>query len=96
MTVINISIPEELFKEVEKYRKINKENRSEFFKNAAQLYFKKINVEIAHERRLKAFKELLEIADDMKKRDIFKSVDVVGEIRKMRKERTNELLGRLK
>jgi len=96
MVVINISITEELLEEVEKYRKMLKKNRSEFFKEAAELYFKKINTEMAYEKRLEAFRDLIRIGEEMKKKGVFKGVDVVEEIRNMRKERTDELLKRLK
>jgi metal-responsive CopG/Arc/MetJ family transcriptional regulator len=96
MAIINISISEELLEEVEKYRKVIKKNRSEFFKDAAELYFKKINSDIAYEKRLVALKELIQISEEIKKKGVFKGMDVIEEIRNMRKERTDELLKKLK
>jgi len=96
MAVVNVSLPPDLLKKIDKYKKINSENRSEFFKNAAELYFKKIEGEIAYRKRLKAIKELMKIGEEIKKEGVFKDIDVVEEIKKMRKERTDELLRRVK
>lgn len=96
MSVINISIPGDLLKKVDKYKKVRNENRSEFFKNAAKLYFKKIDEEIAYKKRLRAIKELMKIGEEIRKEGVFRGVNIVEEIRKMRKERTDELLRRVK
>ena len=53
MAVINISIPDEFLAKVDEYKKIVKEKRSEFFINAAELYFKKIEEKMYFERRKK-------------------------------------------
>jgi len=51
---------------------------------------------MAYEKRLEALRDLIRIGEEMKKKGGFKGVDVVEEIRNMRKERTDELLKRLK
>ncbi len=96
MAIINISIPPELLKEVNKYKKIVNKNRSEFFADAVKLYFGKINENIAFENRKKAVKKLMEINKRIRKEGLFKNVDFVEEIRSLRRERTNELLRRVK
>jgi len=96
MSVVNISLPSNFIREVEKYKKITGENRSEFFKNAAKLYFKKIDENLVFERKKKAIRELMKIGEEIRKEGVFEGVDVVEEIRKMRKERTDELLRRIK
>ena len=72
MSVVNISLPSDLLKKVDKYKKITDENRSEFFKNAAELYFKKVEEEIAYRKRLKAIKDLMKIGEEIKKEGVFK------------------------
>ncbi len=96
MAVVNISLPSDSLKKVDKYKKITGENRSEFFKNAAKLYFRKIDENLVFERKKKAIRELMKIGEEIRKEGVFEGVDVVEEIRKMRKERTDELLRRVK
>jgi len=95
MSVINISIPDEFLTKVDNYKKIVKEKRSEFFINAAELYFKKIEEKMYFERRKKAFKELQKIIKRLWDQGLIEEFDAVEEIRKMRDERTKELLRRV-
>ncbi|MBM3708995.1 MAG: hypothetical protein FJW61_01035 [Actinobacteria bacterium] len=95
MSVINISIPDEFLAKVDNYKKIVKEKRSEFFINAAELYFKKIEEKMYFERRKKAFKELQKIIKRLWDQGLIEEFDAVEEIRKMRDERTKELLRRV-
>jgi metal-responsive CopG/Arc/MetJ family transcriptional regulator len=92
MAIINISIPSELLDKVNKYKKIVNKNRSEFFAGAAELYFGKIDENIAFESRRKAVKKLMKINERIKKEGLFKGVDFVEEIRNLRQARTDELL----
>jgi len=96
MAIINISIPPELLEQVNKYKKIVNKNRSEFFADAAKLYFGKIDEYIAFENRKKAVKKLMKINEQIKKEGLFKGVDFVKEIRNLRQARTDELLRRVK
>ena len=96
MAVINISIPDEFLAKVDEYKNLVKEKRSEFFINAAKLYFKKIEEKIYFERRKKAFKELQAIIKELWDKGMVEEFDPVEEIRKMRDERTKELLKRVK
>jgi hypothetical protein len=95
MAVINISIPQELIEKVDNYKKIVKKNRSEFFADAVKSYFTEVEEYIAHKRQIKAIKRLMEIGKQMQKDGVFKEeFDVVEEIRRLRQERTDELLRR--
>lgn len=96
MPVINISIPSELLDKVNKYKKIVNKNRSEFFADAAELYFGKIDENIAFENRKKAVRRLIKINEKIKKEGLFKDVDFVEEIRNLRQAMTDELLKRIK
>ncbi|MGM0367343.1 MAG: hypothetical protein ACQEP2_02045 [Actinomycetota bacterium] len=95
MSVVNISLPETFLQKIEKYRKVKGENRSDFFKKAAELYFNEIEKEMFFKKRKKAIEKLMEIGYKERKKGTFKGIDFVKEIRKMREERTNELLGRI-
>jgi metal-responsive CopG/Arc/MetJ family transcriptional regulator len=96
MAVINISIPQELIEKVDSYKKIVKKNRSEFFADAVKEYFNKVEEYIAHKRQIKAIKGLIEIGKQMQRDGVFKEdFDVVEEIRRLRQERTDELLRRV-
>ncbi len=96
MTIINISISSEILDKVNKYKEIVNKNRSEFFTDAAELYFSKIDENIAFEDRKKAVKKLMKINKKIKKEELFKGVDFVEEIRNLRQTRTDELLKRIK
>ena len=96
MAIVNISIPSELLDKVNKYKKMVNKNRSEFFSDAAKLYFGKIDEYIVFENRKKAVKNLMKINEKIKKEGIFKGIDFVKEIRKLRQDRTDELLRRTK
>jgi len=96
MTVINISISSELLKKVNKYKNIVDNNRSEFFSDAVKFYFRKIDEELTYENRKKAVKKLREINKKIKKEGLLKDIDFVKEIRNLREERTDELLGRVR
>jgi metal-responsive CopG/Arc/MetJ family transcriptional regulator len=96
MAVINVSIPAELVKKIDRYKTLVKKNRSEFFADAVQLYFNRIDIQIAFEKRKKAIKNLMKIGDKLRKEGILEDIDVVEELRKMRQERTDELLGRVR
>jgi len=96
MAVIKISISSGLLEEVNKYKKIVGKNRSEFFIDAAKFYLRSIDYGIAFENRKKAVKKLVEISNRIKKEGLLKDIDFVKEIRDLRKERTDELLGRIK
>lgn len=96
MAIINISISTELLEKVNKYKKVINKNRSEFFANAVELYFGKIDENIAFENRKKAVKKLMKINEQIKRKGLFKDVDFVEEIRNLRQARTDELLKRIK
>ncbi len=96
MAVINISISSELLDKVNKYKKIVNKNRSEFFADAAKLYFGKIDEYIAFENRKRAVKKLMKINEQINEEGLFKGVDFVKEIRDLRQARTDELLRRTK
>ncbi|MGM0366168.1 MAG: hypothetical protein ACQEP5_06475 [Actinomycetota bacterium] len=96
MAVVNLSLPDEFLKKVDRYKEIQDINRSEFFKRSAELYFKKIEEGLLFKRKKEAMKKLMKIGEDARKEGTFKGIDLVEEIRKMRKERTDELLRRSK
>jgi len=95
MTVINISIPDELLEKVNKYKKIVKKNRSEFFADAVNIYFKKIDEYTALKKRKKAIEYLTEIGKDLYLEGVFKGHSLVDDIRQIRNERTDELFKRI-
>jgi len=96
MAVINISIPKDLLEKVDNYKKKIKKNRSEFFADAVKSYFNKVEEYIAFEKQKKAIKRLMKIGEKLQKEGVFKDdFDVVEEIRKLRQERTDELLRRV-
>ncbi|MCL5985355.1 MAG: type II toxin-antitoxin system HicB family antitoxin [Actinobacteria bacterium] len=96
MGVVNISLPDDLLEKIDGYRKMRNENRSEFFKHAAGLYFDEIEKEIVFEKKKRALKRLMKIGEEIRKEGIFRGIDVVEEIRRLREERTDELLGKIK
>jgi len=96
MAIINISIPSELLDKVNKYKKVVNKNRSEFFSDAAKLYFGKIDEYIAFENRKKAVRNLMKINEKIKKEGLFEGVDFIKEIRNLRQTRTDELPRRAK
>ena len=53
MVIINISIYPELLEKVNKYKKVVDKIHSEFFTDAVELYFRKIDENIAFENRKK-------------------------------------------
>jgi len=95
MTVINISIPDELLEKVNKYKKIVKKNRSEFFADAVDIYFNKIDEYAALKKREKAIEDLIEIGKDLYLEGVFKGHSLVDDIRQIRNERTDELFKRI-
>jgi metal-responsive CopG/Arc/MetJ family transcriptional regulator len=96
MAVINISIPKDLLEKVDNYKKIIKKNRSEFFANAVKAYFNQVEEYIAFEKQKKAIKRLMKIGEKLQKEGVFKDdFDVVEEIKRLRQERTDELLRRV-
>ncbi len=96
MAVINISLPEDILQKVDNYKKIIQKNRSEFFAEAVKSYFCKVEEYIAFENRKKAIKNLMEIGEKLQKEGAFKEdFDPVEEIKKLRQERTDELLGKV-
>jgi metal-responsive CopG/Arc/MetJ family transcriptional regulator len=58
MVRINLSITEELLREVDSYRYIIKENRSAFMAQALKNYFEIIDREVLDKRRKKAIDEI--------------------------------------
>jgi len=97
MAVINISIPKDLLEKVDNYKKKIKKNRSEFFADAVKSYFNQVEEYIAFEKQKRAIKRLMKIGEKLQKEGVFKDdFDVVEEIRKLRQERTDELLRRVK
>ena len=96
MAVINISITEDLLEKVDNYKKIIKKNRSEFFADAVKSYFNQVEEYVAFEKQKKAIKRLMKIGEKLQKEGVFKDdFDVVEEIRRLRQERTDELLRRV-
>ena len=94
MTVINISIPEELLEKVDNYKKIIKKNRSEFFSEAVKKYFIQVEEYIAFEIQKKAIKRLMSLGEKLWREGTFKNINAVEDLRNLRQERTDELLRR--
>ncbi|MCL4377398.1 MAG: type II toxin-antitoxin system HicB family antitoxin [Actinobacteria bacterium] len=96
MAIINISISEDIIKKIDNYKKIIQKNRSEFFADAVRLYFKQVEEYIAFEKRKEAIRHLMKIGERLQKEGVFKEdFDTAEEIRKLRQERTDELLRRV-
>ncbi|MBM3705049.1 MAG: ribbon-helix-helix protein, CopG family [Actinobacteria bacterium] len=95
MSVINISIPEELLEKVDSYKKIIKKNRSEFFADAVKEYFAKIDEFIAFEKQKGAIKRLMALGEKLWREGVFNNIDAIEDLRKLRQERIDELLRRV-
>jgi metal-responsive CopG/Arc/MetJ family transcriptional regulator len=95
MAIINISISDELLEKVNKYKKMVKKNRSEFFADAVDIYFNKIDEYAAFKRKKKAIEDLIEIGKDLYLEGVFKGHSLVDDIRRIRDERTDELFRRI-
>ena len=85
MTRINISISEDLLKEVDSYRFIVKENRSAFTAKALKNYFIIIEKDTLNKKRKRAIKELKMVREEIG--DKLKNWDTVSDIRKLRDSR---------
>ena len=95
MAVINISITEDLLEKVNNYKKIIKKNRSEFFADAVKSYFNQVEEYIDFEERKKAIKRLMALGERLWKEGVFKNINAVEDLRRLRQERTDELLRRV-
>ncbi len=92
MSKINVSIPEDFLSEIDKYKKIKKVTRSQFLIDAAHRYFNAIESEIAVERKKNAINKLKKTRLDIMKLVSDKhEIDVVEQLREMRKNRENEI-----
>jgi metal-responsive CopG/Arc/MetJ family transcriptional regulator len=92
MTKINVSIPEDFLSEINKYKKIKKITRSQFLIDAAGLYFKSIESELAGERKKKAIDKLKITRKDIQKLISNKDeINVVEELRDIRINREKEM-----
>ncbi len=85
MVRINLSISEELLKEVDSYRCIVKENRSAFMAKALENYFNLIDREVLDKRRKKAIEEVRESRKKISGK--LSGWDPTSDIRKMRESR---------
>ncbi len=92
MAVINISINEEILKKVDNYKKVINKNRSEFFAEAAKKYFEQIDDYIAFKKQKESIKNLMSLGEKLWREGVFDNVDAVRDIRKLRQERTDELI----
>lgn len=92
MSKINVSIPENFLSEIDKYKKIKKVTRSQFLIDAARIYFNTIESEIALERKKKAINKLKKTRQDIMKLVSGKhDIDVVGQLREIRRDREKEI-----
>jgi len=94
MAKINISIPDDFLKEIDKYKEYRKVNRSQFLIDAARAYFDVIEDKEALERRRDAIKRLKKTSEKIMKLGI-KDWDTTAEVRKMRDLREKEMKRRL-
>lgn len=85
MTRINISISDDLLKEVDSYRFIIKENRSAFMAKALKNYFVVIDKDTLNKKRKRAIRELKMVREEIG--DKLKNWDPVSDIRKLRNSR---------
>jgi len=92
MAVVNISIPEEILKKVDNYKKVINKNRSEFVAEAVKKYFEQIDHYIAFKKQKKSINNLMSLGEKLWREGVFDNVDAVRDIRKLRQERTDELL----
>lgn len=92
MTKINISIPDDFLKEIDKYKRIKKVTRSQFLVDAAKNYFNLIEDSIASKRKRDAIKSLKKTRKEIMELTADKGeIDVVKALRDMRNKRTLEV-----
>ncbi len=87
MVRINISVSEDFLLKVDKYKGIKNVNRSKFFIDAAENYFRIIDDELDFNNRIKAMESLFKTREELKKYFKDKNIDVVEEIKKIREDR---------
>lgn len=92
MSKINVSIPEDFLSEIDKYKKIKKVTRSQFLIDAASRYFNNIESEITAERKKNAINKLRKTRQDVIKLISGKpEIDIVEQLKEMRRNRGNEI-----
>ncbi|OGD35106.1 hypothetical protein A2V94_08930 [Candidatus Atribacteria bacterium RBG_16_35_8] len=85
MTRINISIPDETLKKVDRYKQLICITRSGLIKRAIENYFAELESKILEEKKKEAIKDIIMIRDKIGKE--LKSWDSTEEIRQLRDSR---------
>ncbi|MEA2015883.1 MAG: ribbon-helix-helix protein, CopG family [Actinomycetota bacterium] len=85
MSRINISIPDDTLKKLDRYRYLVNSTRSGLIREAVNSYFAKLDSRILEERKRKAIKDIAKIRDRVGEE--LKGWDSTGDIKKLRNER---------
>jgi metal-responsive CopG/Arc/MetJ family transcriptional regulator len=89
MPRINISIPDDTLKKLDKYRYLIKSTRSGLIREAVNSYFAELDSKIMEERKKEAIKDIAKIKNRVGKE--LEGWDSTGEIRKLRDSRRKDL-----
>ncbi len=85
MSRINISIPDDTLKKLDRYRYLINSTRSGLIREAIRSYFTELEGKILEERKKKAVKDIVKMRDKLGEE--LKGWDSTADIRKLRNEK---------